>query len=261
MTGRAVEPTAIDQLQTENAMPRRGPFAAAGFGAAAARRALLVAAPFLLLGASTLVSAAERAYRLAPFSALELDLAARYVVRNGSAASALIRARADVIERIVVEQHDDRVRIFVPGVLSDAGQIVIEVNTVGLKELDIKGAGDVEARGFNGPEFNLKLPGAADVSLAALDVDKLRVEMDGSGKIEASGRASSERVRIGGAGEFRAADLAADRVDVKLDGVGNVEVMAREKLDVRLNGSGTVRYRGDPKLSSHIDGAGTIERM
>jgi hypothetical protein len=243
----------------DRSMPRHGSSAPAG--PAAARRGLLVAVPLLLLGASRRASAAERAYRLAPFSALELDLAARYVVRNGSAASALIRARADVIERIVVEQHNDRVRIFVPGVLADAGQIVVEVNAVGLKELEIKGAGEVEAHGFNGPEFNLKLPGAADVRLAALDVDKLRVEMDGSGKIEASGRASNERIRIGGAGEFRAADLAADRVEVKLDGVGNVEVMARQKLDVRLNGSGTVRYRGDPKLSSHIDGAGTIERM
>ena len=245
-------------------MPGRGSFAPAGPGAGAepaVRRALCVAIPFLLLGASPFASAAERAYRLAPFSTLELDLAARYVVRNGSAPSALIRGRADVIERIVVEQHDDRVRIFVPGVLSDAGQIVIEVTTVGLKELDVKGAGDVEARGFNGPEFSLKLPGAADVNLAALDVDKLRVEMDGSGKIEASGRASNERIRIGGAGEFRAADLAADTVEVKLEGVGNVEVMAREKLEVRLSGAGTVRYRGDPKVKSHIDGAGTVERM
>jgi Putative auto-transporter adhesin, head GIN domain len=227
----------------------------------AIRGALVAAIAGLLAAVSPIASGAERAYRLAPFSALELDLAARYVVRNGSAPSALIRGRADVIERIVVEQHDDRVRIFVPGVLSDAGQIVIEVTTVGLKELEVKGAGDVEGHGFNGPQFDLKLPGAADVKLAALDVDKLRVEMDGSGKIEASGRASRERIRIGGAGEFRAADLAADEVDVRLEGVGNVEVMAREALEVRLSGAGTVRYRGDPKVKSHIDGAGTVERM
>jgi hypothetical protein len=227
----------------------------------AARGALLAAVCLGSAAAAPSAAAAERAYRLAPFSALELNLAAHYVVRSASAPSALIRARADVIERIVVEQHDDRVRIFVPGVLADAGQIVVEVNVVGLKELDVKGAGDVEARGFNGPEFSLRLPGAADVNLAALDVDKLKVDMDGSGKIEASGRASNERIRIGGAGEFRAADLAADSVEIKLEGVGNVEVMAREKLDVHISGAGTVRYRGDPKLKSHIDGAGTVERL
>jgi hypothetical protein len=230
-------------------------------GARAIRCALLIVVPAMLAAASPFASAAERAYRLAPFSRLQLDLAARYVVRNASAPSALIRGKADIIEKIRVEQHDDLVRIFVPGVLSDSGELTIEVDTVGLKELEIKGAGDVQARGFTGPDFSLKMPGAADVNLAALDVDKLRVELDGSGKIEASGRASSERIRIGGSGEFRAADLAADSVDVKVTGVGNVEVMARKSLDVRLDGAGTVRYRGDPKLSTHIGGAGTIERL
>jgi hypothetical protein len=225
------------------------------------RAALLMAMSVLFASASALASAADRAYRLTPFSVLELDLPARYVIRNAGAPAALIRGRPEIIERIVVEQHDDRVRIFVPGIASDLGQIVIEIDAVGLAELVVKSAAEVEARGLAGREFKLELPGAANVNLAALDVDKLRVDMEGSGKIEASGRASSERVRIGGAGEYRAANLAADSVDVKLDGVGNVEVMARERLDVRLSGTGTVRYRGTPKLSTRIDGTGSIERM
>jgi hypothetical protein len=211
--------------------------------------------------APAIALAAERAYRLAPFSALELNLAARYVVRNGSAASVLIRGRPEVLDRIVIEEHDERVRIFVPGVLSDPGQLLIEIDTVGLKELQVKGAGEVEARGFTGRDFLLQLPGAASVKLDALDVDKLRVEMDGSGSIEASGRASRERVQIGGAGVFHAADVAADSVEVKVQGVGDVEVMAREKLEVQLSGAGTVRYRGEPKLKTQIDGAGSVEKM
>ena len=227
----------------------------------ALRRVIFVATSIVFSTAPAFALAAERAYRLAPFSALELNLAARYVVRNGSAASVLIRGRPEVLERIVIEEHDERVRIFVPGVLSDAGQLLIEVETVGLKELQVKGAGEVEARGFSGRDFLLQLPGAANVKLDALDVDKLRVEMDGSGSIEASGRASTERVQIGGAGVFHAADLAADSVEVKVQGVGDVEVMAREKLDVHLSGAGSVRYRGEPKLKTQIDGAGSVERM
>jgi hypothetical protein len=158
------------------------------------RAALLMAMSVLFASASALASAADRAYRLTPFSVLELDLPARYVIRNAGAPAALIRGRPEIIERIVVEQHDDRVRIFVPGIASDLGQIVIEIDAVGLAELVVKSAAEVEARGLAGPEFKLELPGAANVNLAALDVDKLRVDMEGSGKLEASGRASSERV-------------------------------------------------------------------
>jgi len=264
MNARNVRPTPIGSLFKEKSMSLHDPIMPARRAITAlrtARRALFIALSALFAAVPPLASAADRAYRLQPFSILELDVAARYVVRNAGAPSALIRGRPDVIDRVVVEQHDDRVRIFVPGVLSDAGQIVIEVNVVGLNELDVKGAGEVEASGFTGPEFRLRLPGAANVNLSALDVDKLRVEIDGSGTIEASGRASSERVRIGGAGEFHAADLSADSVEVEVQGVGNVQVMARERLDARISGAGTVRYRGDPKVKTRIDGAGTVERM
>lgn len=249
-------------LSRENPMTHDRPFARGGDPGRAPRRAALLAAMSLLMAAAAApASAADRAYKLVPFSILELDLPARYVVRSASAPAALIHGKAEVLDRIVVEQHDDRVRIFVPGSVSDVGQLVIEVDTVGLAELDVKGAGDVDARGFNGHEFSLRMPGAANVNLTALDVDKLRVEMDGSGNINASGRASSERIRIGGAGQYHAADLASDSVEVKIEGVGDVEVMARERLEVRLSGAGNVRYRGDPKVRSHIDGAGTVGRM
>jgi len=265
MNARKVQTTGIGSLSLfkETSMVHDS-YTLAGRAVAALRtmcRALFIAMPVLFAVASPLASATERAYRPQPFSVLELNLSARYVIHNASAPAAVVRGRPDVIARIVVEQHDDRVRIFVPGSLSDAGEITIEVNAVGLKELEVNGAGEVEADRLNGPEFSLRLPGAAGVKLLAMDVDKLRVDLGGSGNIEASGRASSERIKIGGTGQFHAADLAADKVDVKIEGAGDVEVMAREKLEVHLSGAGSVRYRGDPKVSSHIDGAGTVGRM
>ena len=227
-----------------------------------ARRAVLLGAVCLALAAAApFASAAQRALRLQPFSSLELDVPARYVIREGNAASALIRGDSEVIDRIVFEQHDDGVQVYVPGSITIQGQLVIEITTVDLKELVVNGAGHVEAHGFTGSKFSLRLSGAPEVKLTALDVDKLRVDMQGSGSVEASGRASDERMKIAGSGEYHAADLAADEVDVKLDGSSNVQVMARERLYVRMSGSGSVRYRGEPKLSKSIDGSGSVERM
>jgi Putative auto-transporter adhesin, head GIN domain len=225
------------------------------------RGALLGAVCLLLASVSPLASAAQRAFSLTPFSTLELDLPARYVIREAGAASARARGAPEVINRIVFEQHDDRVRVYVPGEISIQGQLVIEIDTVGLNELVITGAGQVQANGFTGSEFSLHQLGAADIDLAGLDVDKLRVEMQGSGKVKASGRATKERMRIAGSGEFHGADLAADSVDIKLEGAASVEVMARERLEVDLSGAGSVRYRGEPKLSTDITGSGTAARM
>jgi hypothetical protein len=263
MNAEQVRPTATGSSFREESMRHDSDTLARRATAAlrAARQVLLITVPVVFTVAAPLASAAERAYRLQPFPILELDLPAHYVVRNASAPGALVRGQKEVLERIVVEQHDDRVRIYASGNLSTQEPLVVEVDTVGLTEMSVSGSGQVEATGLAGPEFSLKQLGAADISVAALDVDKLDVQMQGSGKIELSGRASKEQMRLAGAGQYRAARLAADKVEVKLEGAGDVEVMAREKLEVRISGAGTVRYMGDPKLSTHIDGAGTVGRM
>ncbi|MBV8211511.1 MAG: DUF2807 domain-containing protein [Burkholderiaceae bacterium] len=225
------------------------------------RVVILAAVSVLLAAASPFASAAQRAVRLTPFSSLELSLPAHYIVRESGAASALMKGNSEVIDRIVVEQHDDRVRIYVPGSISIEGALTIEVNTVGLKELDVNGAGQVDAQGFSGQEFSLHLIGAPVAKIGGLDVEKLSVEMQGSGSAELSGRAGRERMRITGSGECRAADLASDKVEVKLEGSGKAEVMARERLKVNIAGAGSVRYRGDPKLSTSISGSGTVAGM
>jgi hypothetical protein len=226
-----------------------------------ARRVLMIASAVLWVVAAPFASAAQRAVRLQPFSSLELDLPARYVISAGNAASARVRGDSEVIDRIVFEQHDDLVRVYVPGAITIQGQLVIEIDTVGLKELTVNGSGEVHGHGFIGSEFSLHSVGAAAVKLTGLDVDELRVDMQGSGSIELSGRATDERTRMAGSGQYRAADLGADKVDARLEGSGSAEVSAREKLRVRISGSGSVRYRGDPKLSTSIDGSGTVERM
>jgi hypothetical protein len=224
-------------------------------------RAILIAVSIVFTSFLSHASAAQRAFNLTAFSALELDLPARYVIREAGTASARVSGEPEVIDRIVVEQHADRVKIYVPGTISIQGQLVIEVDTVGLNELLVTGAGQVEASGFTGSEFSLRLTGAPIVSIGKLDVRRLSVDMQGSGSVDASGRASAERMRVAGAASWRGADLAADSVEIQVQGSPNVEVMARAQLTVRLVGAGRVRYRGDPKLSTHIIGTGTVGRL
>ena len=225
------------------------------------RGVLLIAISVLFTALSSHASAAQRAVRLQPFSSVELDVPARYVIVAGNAPSARVRGDSEVIDRIVFEQHDDLVRVYVPGSITIQGQLVIEIDTVGLTELTVNGSGEVHGHGFIGSEFSLHSVGAAAVKLTGLDVDKLRVDLQGSGSIELSGRATDERTRMAGSGQYRAAELGSDKVDVRLEGSGSAEVLAREKLSAHISGSGSVRYRGDPKLSTSIDGSGTVERM
>jgi hypothetical protein len=224
--------------------------------------ATLAAAACLALTAASLpASAGERAQRLAPFSALQIEVPAHYVVRAASASNVRLHGPAEVLERIVVDQHDDTVRIYSTGNLTIKEPLEIEVAALGLKKLEISGAGTVEGRGFSGEEFSLVLSGAVSLKLTGLDVESFKAELNGSGDVMVSGRANSEKLTMSGASRYRAANLAADKVDLKVEGAGDAEVFAREKLHVKISGAGNVRYRGEPKVSQSIDGAGTVAQM
>jgi Putative auto-transporter adhesin, head GIN domain len=224
------------------------------------RSALFSAFALVLIGASSPCMASERTTRLSPFDKLEVSVPAHYVIVNGSAANARIIGTTDVLKKIAVEQYSDKVRIFALDNIQTQ-ELRIEVTTVGLKYLDIEGAGDVEAKGFDGPDFSLHIGGASNLTLTALKVNKFKLDISGSGSVSVSGQALSQEVKLNGAAQYRATELISDKVKLRVEGAGDVEVFARERLDVAASGASTVRYRGDPKVSQDIDGASSITKM
>jgi hypothetical protein len=224
------------------------------------RRAALsgAMAAALLLVAAMPAAAAERAFRVTPFSELQLELPGAYLVREAAAPSVRLHGPAEVLEHIVVDQTGETVHIYATGNLSIRGPLEIEVTTLGLKKLAVTGAGSVEGRGFSAEEFALSLTGAANIKLNALNVDSFKADLSGSGDVAASGHATKENVKISGAIRYHAVDLAAAKVEVKLSGAGDAEVFARDKLRAEVSGAGTVHYRGGAKVSSSVSGAGSV---
>jgi Putative auto-transporter adhesin, head GIN domain len=224
------------------------------------RTALFAALALVLIGASSPSMAAERTTRLSPFDKLELSVPAHYVIVNGGAPSVRIITSSDVLKKIAVEQYSDKVRIFVLDHIQ-AQELRIEVTTVGLKYLDLEGAGDVEAKGFDGPDFTLHIGGASNLTLTSLKVNKFKLDISGSGSVNVSGQALTQEVKMNGAAQYRATELISDKVKLRVEGASDVEVFARDRLDVAVSGASSVRYRGDPKVTEDIEGAASITKM
>lgn len=104
------------------------------------------------------------------------------------------------------------------------------------------------------------LEGSADARIRGLDGGRFRVELDGSGSIDASGKVEELAVDLNGSGDILFAKLQAKSVEAELNGSGDIVVAVIDRLRAEINGSGDIRYHGNPaKLHSAVNGSGDIE--
>ena len=106
------------------------------------------------------------------------------------------------------------------------------------------------------------LDGSADARLSGIRGERLGVELNGSGDIEASGEVDELEVEVNGSGDADLGSLWAKHVEAELNGSGDIDVAASEELRAEINGSGDIRYRGAPaKLRSEVNGSGDVEAV
>lgn len=111
------------------------------------------------------------------------------------------------------------------------------------------------------PEFEgLVISGAGDGNVSGVDGGQVSFKVNGSGDIDASGRADSVSVSVNGSGDVNLYDLDARDATVKIAGSGDVRIHAEETLNIRIMGSGDVTYTGDPEVETSIMGSGDVNR-
>lgn len=107
----------------------------------------------------------------------------------------------------------------------------------------------------------LILSGSGQISYEAVDAERLRVTLSGSGAIRLAGQSHRQEVTLSGSGSYHAADLTSRDAHITISGSGAVDVSVTDTLDVTISGSGSVTYRGDPALTQRISGSGHLQRQ
>jgi hypothetical protein len=106
----------------------------------------------------------------------------------------------------------------------------------------------------------LSISGSGDVDIRNVDTDQLMIEVDGSGKITAAGRADTQTISISGQGDYQAKDLESSTTVIDIAGSGSAQVSASQSLDVTISGSGDIEYSGDPSVKKSISGSGEVRQ-
>lgn len=130
-----------------------------------------------------------------------------------------------------------------------------------LRAVRLSGAARMTAAKLDTDRLTIELDGAGEAALDHLTTGELRVTISGAGKVTAAGTATTQDIILDGAGEYRAGDLASQHATVAVRGVGKTTVRVSDDLTARVSGAGIVQYIGVPSVSRDTSGAAKVVQL
>jgi Putative auto-transporter adhesin, head GIN domain len=184
--------------------------------------------------------------QVAPFDRLEVSESVDVQVVPGDGREVRVAAGEHVIDRVVTT--------------SSGGVLTIDVRdrgiVIGSDPLD-----DVEVQVPVSELAGVDIEGSGDVVLEGLDAPSLELNLEGAGDVEASGSVDRLTATIEGAGDARLSKLSVRTARVVVEGAADAELNVSDELDVTVEGAGDVSYSGDPEVRSTVEGAGDLHRV
>lgn len=200
----------------------------------------------LLISLMTLMAApgahgAEQARQLAAFRAISIHGPVNIEVRAGQAQSVRVVGRPEFIGNVATKVTAEELRIDYTGSgnksVKDGDKIIVTVPS--LVKCIVEGAGQVVID-------NVK-------------EERIDLQFEGAGRLEAKGTTKWLRLKARGVGEVTTQHLKAERADVNFEGIGNVDVYASGTLNAVVRGLGNLTYYGQPKtVNKSVSGIGNV---
>ena len=183
----------------------------------------------------------DESRKVAEFRKIEAGGAFSIHVKVGPATSIKISAEENLLGYIRANVKGNTLVLDTRKNISPRKQILIEITTPYLTDIEVSGANDIEVEGINETEFDVDLSGAGNIHLIG-EVEKLRAELSGAGNINAR-------------------ELKAKEVLISVSGAASADVYATKYLDASVSGVGSIDYYGNPeKTRTNVSGVGSITR-
>ena len=205
----------------------------------------------------------SRSYQLGAFDRIEVAGPYDVTVATGRTPSAKATGGEKLLDdtEVVVENNVLKIRAKKKKGISwgwgRKGKAEFTVTATTLRGAGIAGSGGIAVDKVEG-DFNGDVAGSGKLRLASVNGGVVSLEIAGSGKISAAGKAKSTRIEIAGSGDVDASALAASTADVSIAGSGNVRANASDTADVSIAGSGNVNISGGAKCTVDKAGSGNV---
>jgi hypothetical protein len=183
----------------------------------------------------------DEARKVAEFRKIEAGGAFSIRVKVGSATSLKISAEENLLSYIRTSVRGNTLVLDTRKNISPRKEILIEITTPNLTDIEASGANDIEIEGINETDFNVDLSGAGNIHLRG-EVERFHAELSGAGNIDAK-------------------ELKSKETMISVSGAASADVYASKYLEASVSGVGSIDYYGNPeKTKTNVSGVGSITR-
>jgi hypothetical protein len=185
--------------------------------------------------------------------ALQIDVPAEVIFTQaaaGAGASVKVTGPKELVDRVTLENgrialRDGQGSATVYGhgirVRNDSDDLSIEIVAPSVRSFTLNGSGDLYLKAYDQPDLVL--------------------EINGSGGVDAQGKAGKVDLRVSGSGEADLRGLDTGDAKIALAGSGEAHVAPRGATEVDVAGSGDVYLTSKPTvLSSNVAGSGEVHQ-
>lgn len=200
------------------------------------------------------------------FSGVKLAGSMNIVLSYGEPGSITVEADENLIPYIETTVEDGVLKVKSKDQtnLKSDNKITVYVTADQLSSVAILGSGSVKGKGnfHSSQQSSFVVMGSGDIDLGVQSLNEAKVNIQGSGNIYLSGKASTLQAIISGSGNIDCNGLVVSKTDATISGSGNIKVNASESIDAKISGSGNVYHTGKAtKVSVRSSGSGKAIRQ
>ena len=184
---------------------------------------------------------------------LQIDAPAEVIFTQaaaGAGASVRVTGPKALVDRVILENgrltlRDGEGSVSINGqgvhISRDSDQLSVEITAPSVRTFTLNGSGDLYLKAYDQPDLVL--------------------EINGSGNVDAQGKARKVDLRVSGSGEADLRSLDTGDARIALSGSGEAHVAPHGATEVDVAGSGDVYLTSKPTvLSSSIAGSGEVHQ-
>ncbi|WFL78676.1 DUF2807 domain-containing protein [Altererythrobacter arenosus] len=137
------------------------------------------------------------------------------------------------------------------------GKATVRVTMPAPSSVTMAGSGRIEAPGM-GENADINILGSGWLSVAAIDADRVDVNLLGSGGADVGGKANRLDLNVAGSGKVDMKGLKVERADVNVVGSGDASFASDGRVEANIMGSGTIRVIGRATCEVQAMGSGKL---
>jgi hypothetical protein len=124
------------------------------------------------------------------------------------------------------------------------------VGQVARLDAQVNGSGSLEAQSLDAGSTRVQASGSGHTTLGRINGEYAELDLNGSGRVRASGAVRALTVRVNGSGSADLSGLASEQADLVTNGSGGITANVKQSLVAQASGSGGVRVYGNPAQRS-----------